>query len=120
MEQAETVPEKSQSCWHLIEKKQLQEELDQLVVKRDKLVEKKNDVGEIIHDFETFIMEGQMVNINPDSVKIARSIIVEKEVIYHQLKKEIPTLEYEIWEFTDSLEILANVAKRENCVCSQM
>ena len=41
MEQFETVQENSQSCWHLIEKKELQSELDQLAAKRDKLEEKK-------------------------------------------------------------------------------
>ena len=41
MEQVETVQENFQSCWHLIEKKELQLKLDQLVAKRDKLEEEK-------------------------------------------------------------------------------
>ena len=82
MEQVETVQENSQSCWHLIEKKELQSELDLLAVKRDKLEQKKNDIGEIICDFEMFILEGQVAYANPESLKIARSVIAEKDPIY--------------------------------------
>ena len=120
MEQVETVQENSQSCWHLIEKKELQSELDQLVAKRDKLEEKKNDIGEIIYDFDMFILEGQVAYANPESLKIARSVIVEKDPIYCQLKDEIQLLEDEIWQVSDSLEILANIGKKENCLCSKM
>ena len=78
-------------CWHLKEKNELQMELDQLVAKRDELAEKKDDVGEIVWDFETFIREGQGhgPNLNPESIKIARSIVTEKEVIYNRLKNKI-------------------------------
>ena len=120
MEQIETVQENSQSCWHLIEKKELQSELDQLVAKRDKLGEKKNDIGDIIYDFEMFILEGQVAYANPESLKIARSVIVEKDPIHCQLKDEIQLLEDKIWQVSDSLEILATIGKKENCLCSKM
>ena len=120
MEQVETVQENSQSCWHLIEKKELQSELDLLAAKRDKLEEKKNDIGEIIYDFEMFILEGQVAYANPESLKIARSVIAEKDPIYCQLKDEIQLLEDEIWQVSDSLEILATIGKKENCLCSKM
>ena len=120
MEQVETVQENSQSCWHLAEKKELQSKLDQLVAKRDKLGEKKNDIGDIIYDFEMFILQGQVANANPESLKIARSVIAEKDPIYCQLKDEIQLLEDEIWQVSDSLEILANIGKKENCLCSKM
>ena len=116
----ETVQENSQSCWHLIEKKELQSELDLLAAKRDKLEEKKNDIGEIIYDFEMFILEGQVACANPESLKIARSVMAEKDPIYYQLKDEIQLLEDEIWQVSDSMEILANIGKKENCLCSKM
>ena len=58
--------------------------------------------------------------LNPESVKIARSIIVEKEPIYYQLKDEIQSLEDEIWQFSDSLDTLANIAKKEDRSCSKI
>ena len=120
MEQVEKVQENSQSCWLLIEKKDLQLALDQLVAKRDKLQEKKNDIGEIVYDFQMFILEGQVAYANPESLKIARSVIAEKDPIYYQLKDEIQLLEDEIWQISDSLEILVNTGKKENCLCSKM
>ena len=35
-----------------------------------------------------FILEGQVAYANPESLKIARSVIAEKDPIYHQLKDE--------------------------------
>ena len=122
MEQVKTGQENSQKCWHLVEKNELEIEMGQLVAKRDKLVEEKTHIGEIVYDFGMFIMEGQGhgSNLNPESVKITRSIIVEKEPIYYQLKDEIQSLEDEIWQFSDSLDILANIAKTEDCSCSKI
>ena len=54
MEQVEKVQENSQSCWHLIEKKDLQLAKLARLAKRDKLQEKKDDIGEIIYDFQMF------------------------------------------------------------------
>ena len=66
-----------------------------------------------------FTMEGQMVNINPESIKIARSVIAEKDPIYYKLKDEIQLLEDEIRQVSDSLEILANIHKEKKCLCSK-
>ena len=66
-----------------------------------------------------FILEGQVANMNPESLKIARSVMAEKGPIYYHLKDEIQLLEDEIWQVSDSLEILTNIGKKENCLCSK-